>query len=47
MKLKENFSPIAILLVAFTAVLFVSGCKQKTEPSIRMDYMDLSVKPGE
>lgn len=45
-KLMKRFSSQAAFLVILTA-LFLSGCNQKTEPSIMTDYMDLSVKPGD
>ena len=48
MSYKKRFLPeFVLLMVIFTATLLVSGCKRnKVEPSIRTDYMDMSVKPG-
>lgn len=47
MKLKSRLFPTATLLVVFSGILFFIGCTKKTELSIHMDYMDLSVKPGD
>ena len=47
MKLKRRLSPLLLMMIVFSAFLFFYGCTKKTEPSIRTDYMDLSVKPGD
>ena len=44
--MKKYFLKVAILILISSALLF-SGCKQKTEPSIKTDYLDSSVNPGD
>jgi len=47
MKLKKSQLASAALLLIVALFVFITGCKQKAEPSIMTDYMDLSVKPGD
>ncbi|HPF52808.1 MAG TPA: M13 family metallopeptidase [Draconibacterium sp.] len=47
MKLKKSQLALAALILIVASFVFTTGCKQKAEPSIMTDYMDLSVKPGD
>ncbi len=43
----KKFKKSSALLLMIALFVFVTACKQQTEPSIMTDYMDLSVKPGD
>lgn len=47
MKLKRSLFPYVTLIIVLSGIFVFTGCSKKTEPSIRTDYMDLSVKPGD
>ncbi|QGY46014.1 hypothetical protein GM418_20775 [Maribellus comscasis] len=47
MKSKKRTSVVAMYLSITFAALIFTNCTKKTEPSIRADYMDLSIKPGD